>query len=240
MRTPLLAAIAVPVIAAVTVVASATAGADATVITADVAPATVVVRTTGSTALKASVQVTDQDGVLWADVDLRSATGGDFNYVDNMTGSGEPGPSRWSGSTGFTKWYATGKWYADVYVFSKGGGSTKVTRTFFVKRQTAFTDVNASEPVRAGSRSTISGRLTRLEPAKGMVPFAGKGVQLYFLPRGATKWQLKTTVPTDAKGRFTAALVMSRSGSWQARFPGSTHYAPAMSRADEVDVIAAG
>jgi len=39
MRTPLLAAIAVPVIAAVTVVASATAGADATVITADVAPA---------------------------------------------------------------------------------------------------------------------------------------------------------------------------------------------------------
>lgn len=229
---------AVGLLTAVAVAAATMAGADATVLSGQVTPATVVLHASGTTTLRATVRANDGAGVLWADVDLRSAAGTDFNYVDNMAGSTAPGPSSWTGSVGFTKWYTTGKWYADIYVFSRGGGSTRTTRTFYVKRETRFVSFNASEPVRAGNRVSLSARLLRLDPAKGFVPYAGKKVQLQFLPSGSSTWRSKGTVTTNRVGALTARLAMTRPGSWRTWFVGTAHHAADASRADAVAYLA--
>jgi len=234
--TAVLAAATAAVVAAATV-AGADANAETQIVSAAVGPSTLVVGTTGAKTLRATVTATDDAGVLWADVDLRSARGGDFNYVDNMAGSTAPGESTWTGTTSFTKWYTPGKWYADVYVFSNGGGSTKVTRTFYVKRATRFDGFNASEPVRAGTRVTVTGRLLRVDAAADLVGFPRAPVQVQFLPSGARTWRTRATVSTDARGRFSVRLPMGGPGAWRAGFATTDAYAGSKTRTDAVAYV---
>ena len=130
-----------------------------------------------------------------------------------------------------------GRYHLTVDVWTdKGQHLAGPDQYLSVKRNTAMPAFNAGpEPVRRGAPVTVAGRLTRLDPNRGYVGYAGKRIDIYFKPNGGA-WILKGTTTTTTTGTWARRFPARVDGLWQVRFAGTSWHDAEISRADHVDV----
>ncbi|WP_283137258.1 hypothetical protein [Rhizohabitans arisaemae] len=187
-----------------------------------VSPDPVALKRDGRTEVTVTAEATHTDRVRG---ELRSADGRGKVTLDGLTRQAD---GTWRGTAALTAKTAGGRWQARITAYRGPDGVTD-DAAFTVKGGTPAVKVSLTldakpEPVRAGKRLTLTGKLL-----KGAKPYAKTKVALYFKKRGAKRYTLVTQVKTDAKGRYTASAVARADGTWMAKAAGK-------SAVDTVDV----
>ncbi|MEU8249590.1 hypothetical protein [Nonomuraea sp. NPDC048916] len=136
---------------------------------------------------------------------------------------------------GLNRFYPAGTW--TVTATAKGADGTTVTEyaSFQLRRQTRLTAVRASR-ARGAESVRVEGSLTRVGP-KGVVdyaPFAGQEVEILWRQDSTGAWQRAGVATTGERGDFGATVTGRSGGYWRARYPGTGHYAPALSSVQQI------
>ncbi|KUO10948.1 hypothetical protein [Streptomyces sp. DSM 15324] len=109
-------------------------------------------------------------------------------------------------------------------------GATKVLR-----KATLTTDA-APEPVEAGTKLTITGKLARANwDTNKNAGYASQSVKLQFKKKGATAYTTVKTIKSGSTGLLKTTVTASADGYYRYVFAGTTTTAPVTSAADFVD-----
>jgi hypothetical protein len=121
------------------------------------------------------------------------------------------------------------------------------TPTVAVRRMTRVRAFDAApEPLRRGSKVTITGRLQRtkscLDPGANCGAgewgywsnYSAKQVRVYFDPAGARGPVYRKSLTTSGNGQFRGRFTVHASGRWYARFAGNAKHAARKSHKDGV------
>lgn len=104
-----------------------------------------------------------------------------------------------------------------------------------VRYRTAISSFNASpEPIRKGSRLTVTGLLKRYTTA--WKAYTGQTIKIYFRLDGSSAWTYEGSAKTGSTGRFTRGFTAAKDGTWCAVYAGNSTYMPLTGSGDHVDV----
>ncbi len=201
-------------------------------------PGIPVLREGGATRVTVDVRVTDDSGVDAIESWLHAADGMDGKEIKQF----EPlvgVRNVYRATVGVRNDAHTGRWKTDFFVMDTANNMAlrRGKAAFYVKRDTSFTDFNASpERVRRGGALTVSGKLLRFEPGAGRVAYAEKRVQILFKRHDRTRWVEKAVARTGRRGLFSVAVTAGADGAWRAHFPGTDNHVARYSDRDAIDV----
>ncbi|GGO76280.1 hypothetical protein GCM10012289_53280 [Nonomuraea cavernae] len=136
---------------------------------------------------------------------------------------------------GLNRFYPAGTW--TVTATAKGADGATVTEyaSFQLRRDTRLTGVRVAR-ARGSESVRVNGSLTRVGP-KGLAdyaPFTGQEVEILRRQGTTGSWERAGTATTGERGDFTGT-VQGRTGDyWQVRYPGTGHYAAALSSVHQI------
>jgi hypothetical protein len=223
--------------------APATAAEPVTVDHVEVVPPVVVLKNTDENLFDVYLGATVTSGEIdRLGFDGRDPRGGTWNSdrsTDGWVLLDEDGDRQvWATAFVLPREAPPGAWTARGFAAVEGGAEVASDQiTFQVKRNTVVSGFNATEPVKRGASTTVSGTLKRLDPAaRTYVGYAGKTVSIQFKAKGTTSYRTVATVKTSSKGAFSKRVVASKDGVWRAVFAGTAYYVASTSAWDYVDV----
>ncbi|MEU4233091.1 hypothetical protein AB0F17_53115 [Nonomuraea sp. NPDC026600] len=132
------------------------------------------------------------------------------------------------------RFYPSGTW--TIIATATGDDGTSVTRhqTFQLKRETKLSSVRAE---RAGAPDSVRlhGSLTRVDPRgyAEYAPFADQRVEVLWRAEADDEWERVAVATTGETGDFAKTVQGRVGGYWRARYLGTDHYAPKISRIHE-------
>ncbi|MCO5994991.1 hypothetical protein [Actinoallomurus rhizosphaericola] len=133
-----------------------------------------------------------------------------------------------------------GKWTVKVTAYNaKGKALAERSASYWEKGNTQIKALNAApEPVRAGGKVTVTGRLMHVKyrQAPWYIGYAGKPIRVYFKATGASSWRLMGSTTTGRDGRFRKSFTARKTGAWRAYFPGTSAFDVETSPSDVVKV----
>ena len=210
----------------------------------DVRPETVGLYKDRATRVTITVRVSDDVGVdevraaLVSPVD--SASPFDAGRLELLSGTAQDG--LWGTTVFADKHDVTGLWFGIAGAWDAAGNQADESSEFdefFVKRNTMIRGFNVREPAVKGSYLRMSGRLLRLDPARGYVGYRDKVIHVLFRATGSSTLVKVGEIKTSDTGSFanTRRFRAQRDGIWLVLFNGTSNYLPEVSHRDFVDVI---
>ncbi|MCO5998200.1 hypothetical protein [Actinoallomurus rhizosphaericola] len=234
MRKRLTMGIGVTVCAAALTGLSTTAQAREAVITSvKVTPSTVVQSTTNRKTVTVQVHTSTETDHVTAT--LEPVKGSGFGFIVLKQTS----PGWWSGSDFIYNYDAPGAWNVDIDAtdYEADGPDASKTVQISVKRNISLSKFKASSTkVKKGRKFTLSGTLKRWDGSYQYVGYKGQKVTFYFKKKGAKTYAYAGSTTTGSGGKFTKKVTASKSGTWQARYAGSSIYVAAVSATAGVTV----
>ncbi|MFD1542971.1 hypothetical protein [Nonomuraea guangzhouensis] len=132
------------------------------------------------------------------------------------------------------RFYPSGTW--TITATATGDDGTSVTRnqTFQLKRETKMSSVRA-EKASATDSVRLHGSLTRVDPRgyAEYAPFADQSVEILWRAEADDEWERVAVTTTGETGDFAKTVQGRAGGFWRARYLGTDHYAPKVSRIHE-------
>ncbi|MFG1687516.1 hypothetical protein ACGFNP_45660 [Nonomuraea sp. NPDC049269] len=132
------------------------------------------------------------------------------------------------------RFYPSGTW--TITATATGDDGTSVTRhqTFQLKRETKLSSVRA-EKAGATDSVRLHGSLTRVDPRgyAEYAPFADQRVEILWRAEADDEWERVAVTTTGETGDFAKTVQGRADGFWRARYLGTDHYAPKVSRIHE-------
>jgi hypothetical protein len=237
------ALLAAPVIA---LNASASDGSPPTVVSVAASPLAAVkaASKTGTATFTLTARITDAAGVVRAFVGMYGPNGAlpEGRSVPLTRTAGTAKDGTWTQKVTMKKADPVGTWQLRAFAQDADGNMTDADRVyggFDLKDATRFASFDVGpEPVAAGGKVTVAGRLERYQAGKGWVALSGRTVRLEFRGTGAPAYVPVVTRKTDKKGSFatSSAATATAGGSWRMTFPGDATRAAATSSEDAVKI----
>ena len=157
--------------------------------------------------------------------------------------SGTPRDGLWGATLHSDNATPTGPWAGVVVATDAAGNESALDATtpadeFMVKRNTMILDFNVREPATKGSFLRMTGRLVRLDPARGYVGYRNKTMHVLFKAADSRTWVKVGEVRTSTTGSFTNTrrFRARKDGTWVVVFDGTSNYLGEVSHRDYVDV----
>jgi hypothetical protein len=219
--------------ATMTALPAAAQASDAVITSVKVTPTTVVQSATNRKAVTVEVHTNDETDNVTADLTPVKGSGAGF-IVLKKTGAG-----LWTGSEYIYNYDAAGTWNVDVEAtdYESDNPEAKKTVQISVKRNISISKFKAAPAkVKKGKKVTVSGVLKRWNGSYAYAGFKGQKVALYFEKKGAKTYTYAGSVTTGTGGAFSKKFTASKSGTWQARYAGSTIYVATVSATATVTV----
>ncbi|WP_206062348.1 hypothetical protein, partial [Nonomuraea basaltis] len=132
-----------------------------------------------------------------------------------------------------SRFYPTGTWTVAATAKGKDGATVTEYASFQLKRDTRFSAVRVEK---AKSAVRLHGSLTRVDP-RGVTdygPFGGQPLEILWRPNATAAWERVGQTTTDAAGAFVSTMSGRTGGLWRVRYAGTGHYAPDLSKSQQI------
>ncbi|TMR16440.1 hypothetical protein ETD86_25260 [Nonomuraea turkmeniaca] len=132
-----------------------------------------------------------------------------------------------------SRFYPTGIWTISATARAANGATVTEYASFQFRRETRLAEVRADQ---ARGVVRVRGSLTRVDP-RGVTDYGPFGKQrLEILWRGNAEgaWERVGETTTDAAGVFVSTISDRTGGQWRVRYAGTGHYAPDVSKSQEI------
>ncbi|MEV0595190.1 hypothetical protein [Nonomuraea cavernae] len=136
---------------------------------------------------------------------------------------------------GLNRFYPAGTWTVTATARGADGATVTDYASFQLRRDTRLTGVQVGR-ARGSESVRVNGSLTRVGP-KGLAdyaPFAGQEVEILRREGTTGSWERVGTATTGERGDFTRTVQGHSGGYWQVRYPGTGHYASALSSVRQI------
>ncbi|MCA2222230.1 hypothetical protein [Nonomuraea aurantiaca] len=133
-----------------------------------------------------------------------------------------------------TRFYPSGTWTITATATGDDGQSVTRNQTFQLRRETKLSSVRAEKAGGAGS-VRLRGSLTRVDPRgyEDYAPFADQQVEILWRAEAEDTWERVAIATTGETGDFGRTVRGRPGGYWRARYLGTDHYAPKVSKIQE-------
>ncbi|MEU7837201.1 MULTISPECIES: hypothetical protein [unclassified Nonomuraea] len=133
-----------------------------------------------------------------------------------------------------TRFYPSGTWTITATATGDDGQSVTRNQTFQLKRETKMSSVRAEKAGGADS-VRLRGSLTRVDPRgyEDYAPFADQQVEILWRAEAEDTWERVAIATTGETGDFGRTVRGRPGGYWRARYLGTDHYAPKVSKIHE-------
>ncbi|MCO5969800.1 hypothetical protein NDW01_15450 [Actinoallomurus sp. WRP6H-15] len=219
--------------AALTGLSTAAQAREAVITSVTVTPSTVIQSATNRKTVTVQVHTSAETDDVTADLQPVKGSGGTVIVLKKTA------PGVWTGSGFIYNFEAPGPWNVDIDAidYEADGPDASKTVRISVKRNISLSKFKASSTkVKKGRKFTLSGTLKRWDGSYQYVGYKGQKVTFYFKKKGAKTYAYAGSTTTVSGGKFTKKVTASKSGTWQARYAGSSIYVAAVSATTGVTV----